>query len=39
MSDNKVHAVILAGGRGSHLWQLSRQHPPRQFLALDGENP
>jgi mannose-1-phosphate guanylyltransferase/mannose-6-phosphate isomerase len=34
---NKVHAVILAGGTGSRLWPLSRQHLPKQFLALDGE--
>jgi mannose-1-phosphate guanylyltransferase/mannose-6-phosphate isomerase len=35
MSD--VHAVILAGGSGSRLWPLSRQHLPKQFLALDGD--
>lgn len=35
MSD--VHAVILAGGSGSRLWPLSRQHLPKQFLVLDGE--
>ena len=34
---DKVHAVILAGGSGSRLWPLSRQHLPKQFLALDGE--
>jgi len=28
--------VILAGGSGSRLWPLSRQHLPKQFLALDG---
>ncbi|MDO8927279.1 MAG: mannose-1-phosphate guanylyltransferase/mannose-6-phosphate isomerase [Sideroxyarcus sp.] len=32
-----VHAVILAGGSGSRLWPLSRQHLPKQFLALDGK--
>ena len=37
MSDGQVHAVILAGGSGSRLWPLSRQHLPKQFLALDGE--
>lgn len=31
-----VHAVILAGGSGSRLWPLSRQHLPKQFLSLDG---
>jgi mannose-1-phosphate guanylyltransferase/mannose-6-phosphate isomerase len=36
MSD-QVYAVILAGGSGSRLWPLSRQHLPKQFLALDGE--
>ncbi len=34
---SKVHAVILAGGSGSRLWPLSRQHLPKQFLALDGD--
>lgn len=37
MSDNQVHAVILAGGSGSRLWPLSRQQLPKQFLSLDGE--
>jgi mannose-1-phosphate guanylyltransferase/mannose-6-phosphate isomerase len=39
MNDHDVaaHAVILAGGSGSRLWPLSRQHLPKQFLALDGE--
>ncbi len=36
MSNRKVFAVILAGGSGSRLWPLSRQHLPKQFLALDG---
>src|SRR5512143_1210913 len=34
---SEVHAVILAGGSGSRLWPLSRQHLPKQFLVLDGE--
>ncbi len=34
---SKVHAVILAGGSGSRLWPLSRQHLPKQFLVLDGD--
>ncbi len=37
MRMDKVYAVILAGGSGSRLWPLSRQHLPKQFLALDGE--
>lgn len=34
---NQVYAVILAGGSGSRLWPLSRQHLPKQFIALEGE--
>jgi mannose-1-phosphate guanylyltransferase / mannose-6-phosphate isomerase len=37
MNEHQVHAVILAGGSGSRLWPLSRQHLPKQFLSLDGE--
>ena len=37
MHMSEVHAVILAGGSGSRLWPLSRQHLPKQFLVLDGE--
>ena len=37
MIDRQVHAVILAGGSGSRLWPLSRQHLPKQFLSLDGD--
>ncbi|EPC02671.1 hypothetical protein L861_10020 [Litchfieldella anticariensis FP35 = DSM 16096] len=29
--------VILAGGNGTRLWPLSRQHRPKQFLAVAGE--
>src|SRR5450759_3030733 len=36
MNDRQAHAVILAGGSGSRLWPLSRQHLPKQFLSLDG---
>lgn len=35
---NQVYAVILAGGSGSRLWPLSRQHLPKQFIALDGDD-
>ncbi len=35
---NDVCAVILAGGSGSRLWPLSRQHLPKQFLALEGSS-
>lgn len=37
MDNSRVHAVILAGGSGSRLWPLSRQHLPKQFLALNGQ--
>ncbi|MBY0576167.1 MAG: mannose-1-phosphate guanylyltransferase/mannose-6-phosphate isomerase [Gallionellaceae bacterium] len=37
MNNDHVHAVILAGGSGSRLWPLSRQHLPKQFLSLDGD--
>lgn len=37
MQVNEIHAVILAGGSGSRLWPLSRQHLPKQFLVLDGD--
>src|SRR3989304_6467784 len=37
MSERQVYAVILAGGSGSRLWPLSRQHLPKQFLALNGK--
>ncbi|WP_223937853.1 mannose-1-phosphate guanylyltransferase/mannose-6-phosphate isomerase [Aeromonas caviae] len=30
--------VIMAGGSGTRLWPLSREHYPKQFLALDGDN-
>ena len=35
---SEVHAVILAGGSGSRLWPMSRQHLPKQFLVLDGDD-
>jgi len=30
------HPVILAGGRGTRFWPLSRQRRAKQLLALDG---
>ncbi len=32
-----VHVAILAGGSGTRLWPLSRQHLPKQLLPLLGE--
>lgn len=37
MKQKDICAVILAGGSGSRLWPLSRQHLPKQFLSLDGD--
>lgn len=34
----KVIPLILAGGRGSRFWPLSREHCPKQFLRFGGED-
>ena len=31
-----MNVVILAGGRGTRFWPLSRRHRPKQLLALLG---
>lgn len=31
-----LHAVVLAGGRGTRFWPLSRRNLPKQCLSLDG---
>lgn len=36
VSSGYFKAVILAGGSGTRLWPLSRQHLPKQYLSLDG---
>ena len=37
MSDEALYVVIMAGGKGSRLWPLSRPDRPKQFLPLlDG---
>ncbi len=33
----EIVPVILSGGAGQRLWPLSRQHYPKQFLNLDGD--
>jgi len=33
----RLHAVILAGGRGERFWPLSRRSRPKQFLPLVGD--
>jgi len=35
----RLHAVILAGGRGERFWPLSRRARPKQFLPLLGDRP
>ncbi|MGH9545653.1 MAG: mannose-1-phosphate guanylyltransferase [Terriglobales bacterium] len=37
MSKTTFHPVILAGGRGTRFWPLSRQRRAKQLLALDGK--
>jgi len=37
MTDTKILPVLLAGGSGTRLWPLSREHYPKQFLALVDE--
>ena len=32
-----LHAVIMAGGRGTRFWPASRETRPKQFLAITGE--
>ncbi len=37
MVDERIVPVILAGGRGTRLWPMSRSQRPKQFLALTGD--
>ncbi|ASA20508.1 mannose-1-phosphate guanylyltransferase [Paenibacillus donghaensis] len=30
------YAVIMAGGAGTRLWPLSREHKPKQFISVEG---
>lgn len=32
----KLQAVVLCGGAGTRLWPLSREHHPKQLMALTG---
>ncbi len=36
-SVDRAHAFILAGGRGTRFWPLSRHRRPKQFLDFTGE--
>src|SRR3989337_2973437 len=37
ISSTMLYPVILSGGSGTRLWPLSREHYPKQLLALVGE--
>jgi len=37
VAKSNFHPVILAGGRGTRFWPLSRRHRAKQMLALDGK--
>ena len=36
MSDQKLTAVILAGGQGTRFWPISRMQKPKQFLSISS---
>jgi mannose-1-phosphate guanylyltransferase len=36
MSSSTLYAVVMAGGRGTRFWPLSRRALPKQCLSLDG---
>lgn len=37
MANDLIVPVILAGGKGTRLWPMSRAQRPKQFLALTGD--
>ena len=37
MTSNLIVPIILAGGKGTRLWPMSRSQRPKQFLALTGD--
>lgn len=37
MNGKLITPVVLAGGKGTRLWPMSRSQRPKQFLALTGE--
>lgn len=38
VTDDKIYALILAGGVGTRLWPKSRQNRPKQLLDMVAEN-
>lgn len=39
MDNNNIFAVIIAGGRGTRFWPLSRNARPKHLLSLNGDAP
>ncbi|MGU3401698.1 mannose-1-phosphate guanylyltransferase/mannose-6-phosphate isomerase, partial [Brucellaceae bacterium D45D] len=37
MGEQLIRPVVLAGGKGTRLWPMSRSQRPKQFLALTGD--
>ncbi len=37
--ETHLHAVIMAGGRGTRFWPLSREQRPKQLLPITGSEP
>ncbi|MCY4262891.1 MAG: sugar phosphate nucleotidyltransferase, partial [Candidatus Dadabacteria bacterium] len=37
MPEKNLYCLILAGGRGTRLWPLSRRSMPKQFLIVNGK--
>lgn len=38
MHKENLYCLILAGGRGTRLWPLSRESLPKQFLGISGDD-
>ena len=38
MPEKNLYCLILAGGRGTRLWPLSRESLPKQFLSINGDD-
>ncbi len=38
MANNNLYAVIMAGGKGTRFWPLSREMFPKQYLKIIGDN-
>src|SRR5512139_2921535 len=38
MTSHSLHAIILAGGKGTRFWPLSRETWPKQMLNILGED-